>query len=44
MTDMAGYRCPVCGQVFITGKDLTLLMEHLTLTHPLHGMLRFVPL
>jgi len=39
---LAAYKCPVCGQLFITGKDLTLLMEHHDLVHPDHAALRFV--
>jgi len=41
---MAGYRCPFCGQTFITGKDYTLLMVHHDLVHPERAGLRFVPL
>ena len=43
MTDMAVYKCGVCGHIFVTAKDMTLLMEH-HLIHPQHARLTFKPL
>ena len=40
---MAGYKCSVCGHIFVTAKDMTLLMEH-HLIHPQHARLTFKPL